>query len=47
MARADRTERALGGDPILDDPVTTGSNAAEKCGFWADKNYLAPELGTD
>jgi para-nitrobenzyl esterase len=32
---------------ILDDPVTTGSNAADKCGFWADKNYLAPELGTD
>lgn len=32
---------------ILDDPVATGSNAADKCGFWADKDYLAPEIGSN
>ena len=32
---------------ILDDPVGTGSNVADKCRFWADKDYLAPAIGTD
>jgi para-nitrobenzyl esterase len=32
---------------IVDDPVSTGRNAADKCRFWADKDYLAPEFGTD
>ena len=32
---------------ILDDPVRSGTNVADKCSFWADKDYLAPEIGTD
>ena len=32
---------------ILNDPVSVGSNAADRCSFWADKDYLAPEIGTD
>ena len=32
---------------VLDDPVSVGSHAADKCSFWADKDYLAPEIGTD
>jgi carboxylesterase type B len=32
---------------ILDDPVSSGTNVADKCSFWADKDYLAPEIGTD
>ena len=32
---------------VLDDPISAASNAAGKCSFWADKDYLAPEIGTD
>ncbi len=29
---------------ILDDPISSGTHAAGKCSFWADKDYLAAEL---
>ena len=32
---------------VLDDPIHADSNAADKCSFWADKDYLVPEIGND
>ena len=32
---------------IFDDPIGTASNAADKCRFWADKDYLAAEIAVD
>jgi len=29
---------------VYDTTVSVGSNAAEKCDFWADEDYLVPEL---